>query len=528
MSLLNVTGIIRRGTTITVLLCALTIVGQAQSGPTMEVAADWSKTIASSKSVPSLQVVVTPMLRPASPIHDQAYAALKELGADYVRFVPYFVYPRLSVAELEPPTQPKTSWDFSLIDPPTLDFLRAVQGHPAIWNFSAVPAWMFKTEKPVTYPADPNQASYDYEQGTELVDPTGAQLGDYYARLVSWYTQGGFTDENGSYHKSGYHYELPWWEVFNEPDAEHTSTPEQYTRRYDAIVAAIKKVSPKTKFVGLALGSPSYERGDLPGSADMYAHWFEYFLDSRNHRPGTPLDMISYHFYSMPGPTESLDQWQYSFFSQADKYVSMVGLIECIRKRLSPSTRTAIDEIGTFLTKDATSPHPAPIPAGYWNLSGATYAYLYMKLSALETDVLNESALVAHPGFVASVSMIDWTNGKPNARYWVLKLIKDNFGPGDALVSTRLANSSANMENIDTFLYPDVAAQAYRTKHGQRKLLLVNKRNRAIQIAVPPDAVGGRLETVDEATGEGPARASTLNSPTIELAPFAVAVATLH
>ena len=32
--------------------------------------------------------------------------------------------------------------------------------------------------------------------------------------------------------------------------------------------------------------------------------------------------------------------------------------------------------------------------------------------------------------------MIDWVNGKPNARYWVLKLIKDNFQPGDTLVET--------------------------------------------------------------------------------------------
>ena len=32
--------------------------------------------------------------------------------------------------------------------------------------------------------------------------------------------------------------------------------------------------------------------------------------------------------------------------------------------------------------------------------------------------------------------MMDWTTNKPNARFWVLKLIKDNFHPGDKMVET--------------------------------------------------------------------------------------------
>ncbi len=92
-------------------------------------------------------------------------------------------------------------------------------------NFSTIPAWLFKTDKPVTYPADPNQVTWDYTQGTELRDPSGKELGDYYARLVSWYVNGGFTDENGVRHESGYHYKLPVWEVLNEVEfrARHDS-----------------------------------------------------------------------------------------------------------------------------------------------------------------------------------------------------------------------------------------------------------------------------------------------------------------
>jgi hypothetical protein len=230
---------------------------------------DWNKTIIVSKSTPTLQVVVNPMLRPGSPIHDGSFDALKKLGADYVRYVPWEPYPRLAVAELEPPTKSSTSWDFKLIDPMTKDFMDATSGHPIIMNFSTIPSWLFKTEKSVAIPQDPNQVVWDYTQGTELNDPSGQELGDYYARLVSWYTRGGFTDENGKEHKSGYSYGFPIWEVLNEVDFEHQTTPELYTQRYDAIVTAIHKVSPDTKFMGLALAQPQLD-----------PKWFSYFSRS--------------------------------------------------------------------------------------------------------------------------------------------------------------------------------------------------------------------------------------------------------
>ena len=103
-----------------------------------------------------------------------------------------------------------------LIDPVTKDFLAATEGHTTIMNFSTIPAWMFKTDKPVTIRRIPNQVFWNYTQGTELRDPTGKELGDYFGRLVSWYTKGGFTDENGKRHDSGYHYKFPYWEVLNE------------------------------------------------------------------------------------------------------------------------------------------------------------------------------------------------------------------------------------------------------------------------------------------------------------------------
>src|SRR5262245_15302817 len=155
----------------------------------------WDKIVRVSQTTPTLQVVVNPPLRRGTPVHDNAHKALRDLGADYVRYVPWLPYPKLGVAELEPPKDGKTSWDFSLIDPMTIDFLGATKGHSVILNFSTIAQWMWKSDKPNAYPADANQVTWDYEQGTELRDPSCKEVADYYARLVGWYTQGGFTDE---------------------------------------------------------------------------------------------------------------------------------------------------------------------------------------------------------------------------------------------------------------------------------------------------------------------------------------------
>ena len=139
-----------------------------------KVAAHWDKVTGVSKTTASLQVVVNPPLRRGSPIHDNAFKSLRDIQADYVRYVPWLPYPKLGIAELEPPADGRTSWDFSLIDPMTIDFLDATKGHSVILNFSTIPAWMFKTDKPVVYPADPDLAVWDYTQGTEPRDPTSA------------------------------------------------------------------------------------------------------------------------------------------------------------------------------------------------------------------------------------------------------------------------------------------------------------------------------------------------------------------
>ena len=470
------------------LLCAspLALV-YAQSTPVLDIR--WDAVSQVSKTTPTLQVVVNPPLRRGSAIHDAVFRALRDLGAEYVRYVPWLPYPKLAVAELQPGV-----WDTSLIDPMTVDFLNATEGHATILNFSTIPAWLFKTDKPVAYPADPDEAVWNYIQGKELREGGLQDLAAYYARLVSWYTQGGFVDQQGKQHASGFHFHIPYWEIFNEPDFEHSMSPPDYTARYDAVAAAIHAVSPDTKFVGLALAAPS-----------SHPEMFEYFLDHKNHRPGIPLDMISYHFYATPAAAETAEDWQYTFFDQADGFLNTVRYVEQIRKRLSPETRTTLDEIGNILPGDPAGKET--IPDVYWNASGALYAYVYLQAMRMGIDIVGESQLVGYPTQFPSVSMVDWQTGTPNARFRVLQLIHDHFAPGDRLVETRGATG-------------DVLAQAFVTPKG-RALLLVNKRNATSTVRLKEEWADAQVSVVDSSAAP---HTGALRGSAVELGPFAVAV----
>jgi hypothetical protein len=496
----------RRRALLVLTLTGIAVASSPAAEPVGKVTASWDKVTRVSQTIPTLQVVVNPPLRRGTPVHDNAFKALRELGADYVRYVPWLPYPKLGVAELEPPKDGKTSWDFSLVDPMTIDFLEATKGHSVVLNFSTIPAWLHKTDKPAAYPAAPDQVTWTYTQRTELRDPTMKEIADYYARLLSWYTQGGFTDELGQRHESGHRYDVAYWEVLNEPDLEYPPDPQTYTRIYDAVVEAMRKVSPRTKYVGASLAYPA--RG---------AAFFEYFLDHRNHKAGIPLDYISYHFYAAPSPDETPETQQHTAFAQADGFLSVVRYVESIRLRLSPETKTMINEIGAISADDRLQNEPGhvtkPIPNSYWNLTGALYAYIFGELSHMGVDVAGESQLVGYPTQYPSVSMVDWTDGRPNARTWVLKLLKDNFGPGDKLVETKVDNRYVYVLGT---VKPD----------GKRRVLLVNKRDRPFEIAIA-GASGGQMDRVDQTTAMQPPASARLGDDRVTLGGFAVAVVTL-
>jgi hypothetical protein len=464
---------------------------------------NWNNIIAVSKMTPTLQIVENPMVRNNSPIHKATFKALKELEADYIRYVPWFPYPKLAVAELDPPEKDKTSWNFTYLDSTMEAFMEATKGHPVVINFSTTPAWIWKTDSVVTYPADPYKTCWTYNQGTQLRDTTMKEVSDYFTRLFSWYTQGGFTDELGKFHKSEHFYKIPYWEVLNEPDLEHNISPRIYTKMYDAIVSKLKKLSPDTKFVGLSL------------SRVRNPEYFEYFLNPKNHQPGIPLDGISYHHYSQPSWTwndQPMEVYQYTYFEKAEAFFDRVRYIENIRKRLSPNTITMINEIGTMT--HAPKDGIYNIPDNYWNLSGSLYAYIYLELTKIGIEVAGESQMVGYPTQFPDVSMMNWKNGNPNARFWILKLLKDNFGPGDKLVNATYNNALG------------VYVQGFITKKG-KKLLLINKKNIETPLQLPDEAKNAQISFVDITTGEKPPMKSQLTGNSITLRPYAVAVVLL-
>lgn len=466
----------------------------------------WDKSIRVSTTYPSLLYVGTPLSNADSPQREPILRAIRDLKADYVRCAPCNDYPHLAIAELQPPGKDSTSWDFSYVDQMMVDAIKAVDGRPFIFNFSTIPEWMFKTPKPIEYPANPNELFFDYEQGTELRDPTYREVADYFARVVSWYVNGGFTDELGKWHESGHHFKVDYWEVLNETNVEHQMSPEVYTGLYDAVVEAVRKVSPETKFIGLV--------NSFPFSSSKS---FDYFLDHSHHKPGIPLDAVSFHFYTgTEDASESLADDPYTFFAQADSFLWIVDYIETMRQRLSPETRLMVDELGNGLPGDGPKWNPkySSIPAVYWNLCAAFYAYVFAGLALRGVEVATLSMLPSYPGQFPDIAMLNWENGEPNARYLALKLIRDHCLPGD-----RIVQSSAGSGYL--------LAQGYVSPSGERKLLLVNKCQEDFLIEMP-EAQGSRLEIVDVRTPPNSTRVTTVEGPTFELGGFGVAALTLR
>jgi hypothetical protein len=108
--------------------------------------------------------------------------------------------------------------------------------------------------------------------------------------------------------------------------------------------------------------------------------------------------------------------------------------------------------------------------------------------------------------------MIDYNNGKPNARYWVLKIIEDSFHPGDKLV----ANNGKDQSD-------SVMIQGFITPQG-KKVLLVNKTNRDQTVVLGSDFANASSLTVDEASGDEAPRAGNSAGSELKMAPFAVTI----
>ena len=69
------------------LICVLVSpFSRCQTPDASKLSVRWDKVVRVSKTTPTLQVVVNPPLRRGTPVHDNAFRALHQLQADYVRY----------------------------------------------------------------------------------------------------------------------------------------------------------------------------------------------------------------------------------------------------------------------------------------------------------------------------------------------------------------------------------------------------------------------------------------------------------
>lgn len=467
--------------------------------------------IALSKTTTTLQVVANPLLNEdTSPVAKRAWQSLADLGADYVRYVPWFPYPLVGVAELLPPNAKQTFWNFEYILPQFKAFMNATQGqgHTTIPNFSTQPTWMFNTSD-WSYPLNPNKVDWSYPKGG-LYSNTTQKVAEYYGRLLSWIVKGEFVDELGNVITGGPRFPLTHWEIFNEIEFEHNLSPQEYTKMYDAIVKQIRldaDPNHKIQFVGLALGTRNTAT-------------IAYFIDPSNHDPDVlPLDYISFHFYASGKNRVNASTYE-DFFPQADQFFKEAANIQSIRRVLNPSVKIDVDEIGCILADDNDSKFTA-FPLIYWNACGAMYAYLWANIVPLQFEVLGQSQLAGCPAIhewgildsqYPSVSLLNWTTGIGNPRYWILKLLLQNFQPGDTFLHTTSSVSSVFAQVIVSSI------------DKSQKILLVNKKNSNVCVQIPSLTTNVNVAIIDESVGDNPARVQIMSQGTITLAPFAVAV----
>jgi hypothetical protein len=179
------------------------------------VSVDWSsKPLKVASTASTVEVDVMPFLgRTTEGGPFGAYfEALSNLGSDYVRYAPWYPYPKVVVPELDPPdctaTKPATNWNSTLFDGIMRDFMAAVCGpdaatgactHSVAQQLSTMPDWLYVDG----YPVPPGVINPDpwefnkfegYDRGSALIDETCADMASYMGRLVEHYTAGGHHD----------------------------------------------------------------------------------------------------------------------------------------------------------------------------------------------------------------------------------------------------------------------------------------------------------------------------------------------
>jgi len=400
--------------------------------------------------------------------------AMRDLGADFVRWASWYVYPRVVVLELEPPdctaTQPATNFNSEHFDAVTADFMQTVCGpqaalgkceHSVAIQIATSPSWVWNDgTDPKTLPKNPweyesgNMGAYN--KGTTLVDETCKPLAEYVGRVVAHYTAGGHNDSCGHWHPSGLHYNWSFISFYNEN--EHNMGGPRYTRCWDQLRPLIEKISPGSVLEGPESVMATWRPSENP------TDYLSYFIDPKNHADQRAPELLTFHWYagSAGTPQEYNDA-----ISAIDKYIDdHVKPLVALRDKVAPKTGMALDEY-IWVLADWCDPDDAkrlfaehdnleadPLSGGGcpnwqdsrangsavganrrtlgWSASAAHYAYGYAKLAlqGFQSVGLDDLACGPWPDNEPAVTGMDWQTGEPMARFFVVRMLVASLGAG--------------------------------------------------------------------------------------------------
>lgn len=225
-----------------------------------------------------------------------------------------------------------TSWDFAALDVQ----VKSLQGSTAFPHTNILqitgntPPWWFFAAS-----------------GKGFADPSGVTVGHYFSRVLDWYHKGGFVDELGQRHHSGHNYSFGFLEVLNEvnlhADVYVGPTPldsiRNYIKFYDGVATIVKANHPGIKLIGNCMAGA--------GSTLVWST----FLNRSEHAAGTPwpIDAVSYHIYAGAASPPEWSGWAEALRPSALGNTRGATESAHVIKRLSPSTKIFMDEVGVLL-----------------------------------------------------------------------------------------------------------------------------------------------------------------------------------
>ena len=127
----------------------------------IDVKVDWTKPVRTVTTAATVEVDIMPHLARVAEggSFDGYFTALQDMGNAYVRFSPWYGYPKVAVTELQKADckGKGSSWNSTLLDEITSDFMTAVCGPLAangvceknlsvVPQLSTMPAWMYKSD----------------------------------------------------------------------------------------------------------------------------------------------------------------------------------------------------------------------------------------------------------------------------------------------------------------------------------------------------------------------------------------------